>query len=62
MQQFLEVFSELKGKKLWLTGESVSVCLGYVQELMILDSMPELMFHVSDSILLEDMTSETDCL
>ncbi|KAH0839339.1 Alpha/Beta hydrolase protein [Lanmaoa asiatica] len=25
MQQFLEVFSELKGKKLWLTGESVSV-------------------------------------
>ena len=25
MQQFLDVFSELKGKKLWLTGESVSV-------------------------------------
>ena len=25
MQQFLEVFSELKGKKLWLSGESVSV-------------------------------------
>lgn len=24
MQQFLEVFSELKGKKLWLSGESVS--------------------------------------
>ena len=25
MQQFLEVFGELKGKKLWLTGESVRV-------------------------------------
>jgi len=25
MQQFLEVFSELKGKKLYLTGESVSI-------------------------------------
>jgi carboxypeptidase D len=24
MQQFLEVFAELKGKKLFLTGESVS--------------------------------------
>jgi len=27
MQQFLEVFSELKGKKLYLTGESVRICL-----------------------------------
>lgn len=26
MQQFLEVFSELKGKKLYLTGESVRFC------------------------------------
>jgi carboxypeptidase D len=24
LQQFLEVFKELKGKKLWLSGESVS--------------------------------------
>ena len=27
MQQFLDVFSELKGKKLYLTGESVSIPL-----------------------------------
>ena len=27
LQQFLEVFSELKGKKFYLTGESVSVVL-----------------------------------
>lgn len=26
MQQFLDVFRELRGKKLYLTGESVSAC------------------------------------
>ncbi|KAF9224578.1 alpha/beta-hydrolase [Gyrodon lividus] len=31
MQQFLEVFSELKGKKLWLTGESVNIA-NYIYE------------------------------
>jgi carboxypeptidase D len=27
LQQFLEIFSELKGKKFYLTGESVSTCI-----------------------------------
>lgn len=29
LQQFLEIFSELKGKKFYLTGESVSMRLLY---------------------------------
>lgn len=29
MQQFLDVFSELKGKNFYLTGESVSTSLAF---------------------------------
>ena len=53
MQQFLEVFSELKGKKLWLTGESVSLStsLFFVWDAQLRDrilaSMRALMFLVS---------------
>ena len=50
MQQFLEVFSELKGKKLWLTGESVSppfFCWDGQLRDRVLASMLGLMFLVS---------------
>lgn len=35
MQQFLEVFSELKGKNFYLTGESVSIQLLCTQDALI---------------------------
>ena len=31
LQQFLEIFTEIKGKKFYLTGESVSPCLFRLQ-------------------------------
>jgi len=40
MQQFLEVFSELKGKKLYLTGESVGISLN-----LNLNLAPEVAFY-----------------
>lgn len=52
MQQFLEVFSELKGKKLYLTGESVRFP-SKISFLIVLflnltsNSMPEHMYLVS---------------
>ena len=51
MQQFLEVFSELKGKNLYLTGESVSIGLIFATFRRVSDlcksSMRECMCHVS---------------
>ena len=51
MQQFLEVFSELKGKNLYLTGESVSIGFIFVTFRRVSDhckfSMRECMCHVS---------------
>ena len=51
MQQFLEVFSELKGKNLYLTGESVSIGLIFATFRRVSNlcksSMRECMCHVS---------------
>ena len=54
LQQFLEVFPELKGKKTYLTGESVSFGCSFpwviytnTKYLRFLRSMPGCMFHVS---------------
>lgn len=52
MQQFLEVFPELKGKKTYMTGESVRSKLPLpwvlvLNNLWVLGSMPGCMFLVS---------------
>ena len=52
LQQFLEVFSELKGKKAYLTGESVRPEFTYFESWMLITiwaslSMPGCTFHVS---------------
>lgn len=47
MQQFLEVFSELNGKKLYITGESVSLFFIFlIPASLNKASMPANTFHV----------------
>jgi hypothetical protein len=49
LQQFLDIFSEMKGKRFYLTGESVNIHFFTVTEsfLTILGSTREFLFHVS---------------
>jgi hypothetical protein len=46
-EQFLEVFKEMKGKKFYLAGESVSIHMIYHHTLLMIPSMPANTCHVS---------------